>query len=150
MYPRRPEEYRLLGVSRILPRGGSLNIHFLSRISVVITSIKWDEIPLEHVSDMFSRRLVTGEREMVARIYMKRGCLVPTHSHESEQMTWVLKGALKFSLGGTEVIVREGEILSIPSWLEHSAEALEETEEVDIFSPIRQDWIDKTDAYLRR
>jgi quercetin dioxygenase-like cupin family protein len=87
---------------------------------------------------------------MVTQIFMKQGCFVPTHSHESEQITYVIKGALKFRLAGTEVVVHAGEVLVIPSWLEHSAEALEETVEMDVFSPIRQDWIDKTDAYLRR
>ena len=98
---------------------------------------------------MLSRKIVTGEREMLAQIYLKRGCLVPMHSHESEQMTYVLQGALKFLVGGEEITVREGEVLHIPSWVEHQAEALEDTFELDIFSPIRQDWLDHTDDYLR-
>src|SRR5687768_15259419 len=115
-----------------------------------IQHLRWDDIPLEHVSETLSRKIITGEREMVTQIFMKQGCFVPTHSHESEQVTYVLKGALKFCLAGREIVVRAGEVLCIPSWLEHSAEALEETLEMDIFSPIRQDWLDKTDAYLRR
>ncbi len=111
---------------------------------------RWDDVPLETISDVFSRRVITGEREMVGQIHLKRGCLVPTHSHESEQITYVLQGALKFCLAGSEVVVRAGEVLCIPSWMEHSAEALEDTLELDLFSPIRQDWLDKTDAYLRR
>lgn len=111
---------------------------------------KWDDLPLERVNDTLSRRIISGEREMVTQIFMKRGCVVPPHSHESEQITYVLSGALKFTLAGAEVVVRAGEVLCIPSWLEHSAEALEETVEMDIFSPIRQDWLDKTDDYLRR
>ena len=98
---------------------------------------------------MLSRKIVTGEREMLAQIYLKRGCLVPMHSHESEQMTYVLQGALKFLIGGEEITVREGEVLHIPSWVEHQAEALEDTFELDVFSPIRQDWLDHTDDYLR-
>ncbi len=111
---------------------------------------KWDDVPLEQISDLFSRRVITGEREMVGQIFLKQGCLVPTHSHESEQITYVLQGALKFRLAGSEVVVRPGEVLVIPSWVEHSAEALEDTVELDLFSPIRQDWLDKTDEYLRR
>ena len=111
---------------------------------------RWDEIALEKVTEMLSRKLVTGEREMLAQIYLKRGCLVPNHSHESEQITYVLQGALKFLIGGEEITVREGEVLHIPSWVEHQAEALEDTFELDIFSPIRQDWLDHTDDYFHR
>ena len=106
--------------------------------------------PVEKVTEMLSRKLVTGEREMLAQIYLKRGCLVPNHSHESEQITYVLQGALKFLIGGEEITVREGEVLHIPSWVEHQAEALEDTFELDIFSPIRQDWLDHTDDYFHR
>jgi quercetin dioxygenase-like cupin family protein len=110
---------------------------------------RWDEIELEKVTEMFSRKIVTGEREMVTQIYLKKGALVPMHSHESEQMTYVLQGLLKFLVAGEEVIVREGDILHIPSWAPHQAEALDDTFTLDIFSPIRQDWLDKTDDYLR-
>jgi quercetin dioxygenase-like cupin family protein len=111
---------------------------------------RWDEIALEKVTEMLSRKIVTGDREMLAQIYLKRGCLVPMHSHESEQMTYILQGALKFLIGGEEITVREGEVLHIPSWVEHQAEALEDTFELDVFSPIRQDWLDHTDDYFRR
>ena len=111
---------------------------------------RWDEIALEKVTEMLSRKLVTGEREMIAQIYLKRGCLVPMHSHESEQMTYILQGALKFLIGGEEITVREGEVLHIPSWVEHQAEALDDTFELDVFSPIRQDWLDHTDDYFHR
>lgn len=111
---------------------------------------RWDEIALEKVTEMISRKIVTGEREMLAQIYLKKGALVPMHSHESEQMTYILQGVLKFLVAGEEIIVREGEVLCIPSWIEHQAEALEDTFELDLFSPIRQDWLDKTDDYFRR
>src|SRR5258707_1072227 len=111
---------------------------------------RWDEIALEKVTEMLSRKIVTGEREMLSQIYLKRGCLVPMHSHESEQMTYILQGALKFLIAGEEITVREGEVLHIPSWVEHQAEALEDTFELDLFSPIRQDWLDHTDDYFRR
>ena len=100
---------------------------------------RWDEIALEKVTEMISRKLVTGEREMLAQIYLKKGALVPLHKHESEQMSYVLQGALKFRIAGEEITVREGEVLHIPSWVEHQAEALEDTFELDFFSPIRQD-----------
>ena len=111
---------------------------------------RWDEIELEKVTEMISRKLVTGEREMLAQIYLKKGALVPMHSHESEQITYVLQGALKFLIAGEEITVREGEVLHIPSWLEHQAEALDDTFELDLFSPIRQDWLDGTDTYFHR
>src|SRR5438046_9775163 len=109
-----------------------------------------DEMALEQVTELLARKVVTGEGEMVAQIYLKRGCLVPMHSHESEQMTYILQGALRFHIGGDEITVREGEVLHIPSWVEHQAEALEDTFELDVFSPIRQDWLDHTDDYFRR
>ena len=115
-----------------------------------VSLYRWDEIALEKVTDMISRKIVTGEREMLAQIYLKKGCVVPMHSHESEQMTYILQGALKFLIGGEEIIVREGEVLHIPSWVEHQAEPLDDTFELDVFSPIRQDWLDKTDHYFHR
>lgn len=111
---------------------------------------RWDELELEKVTEMISRKIVSGSREMIAQIYLKKGALVPMHAHESEQMTYVLQGALKFLVGGEEVTVREGEVLHIPSWAEHQAEALDDTFELDVFSPIRQDWLDKTDDYFHR
>ena len=111
---------------------------------------RWDEIALEKVTEVISRKLVTGEREMLTQIYLKRGALVPMHKHESEQMTYVLQGGLKFLVGGEEVIVREGEVLVIPSWVEHQVEALDDTFELDLFSPIRQDWLDHTDTYFHK
>ncbi len=110
---------------------------------------RWDEIALDKVTEMISRKIVTGEREMVAQIYLKRGALVPMHKHESEQMTYILQGALKFLIDGEDIIVREGEVLHIPSWVPHQAEALEDTFEIDIFAPSRQDWLDGTDAYFQ-
>jgi len=110
---------------------------------------RWDEIAHEKVTEMISRKIVTGRKEMLAQIYLKRGALVPMHSHESEQMTYVLQGALKFLIAGEDITVREGEVLHIPSWVAHQAEALEDTFEIDIFSPIRQDWLDGSDAYFK-
>jgi quercetin dioxygenase-like cupin family protein len=111
---------------------------------------KWEEVLLENVREGISRKFIAGNREMVAQINLKQGAIVPTHSHESEQLTYVLTGALKFSLDGRDVTVGPGEVLRIPSWMPHSAEAIDDTFELDIFSPIRQDWIDGTDDYFRK
>jgi len=102
---------------------------------------RWDEIALEKVTEMLSRKIVSGDREMLVQSYVKRGCLVPMHAHDSEQMTYVLHGALKFQVGGEEVTVREGEVLPSPRGIEHQAEALEDTFELDVFSPIRAGWL---------
>ncbi len=113
---------------------------------------RWDDMPKESLNEKLDRRLVTGERMMLAHVYLKKGCVVPRHSHENEQLTYVLQGALHFWLGEDEkeeVVVRAGEVLVIPSNLPHKALALEDTLDVDVFSPPRQDWLDGTDAYLR-
>jgi quercetin dioxygenase-like cupin family protein len=111
---------------------------------------RWDEIALEKVTEVISRKIVTGERAMLSQIYLKRGALVPMHKHESEQLTYVMQGALRFLVGGEEAIVRDGEVLVIPSWIEHQVEALDDTLTLDLFSPIRQDWLNGTDDYFRR
>ena len=110
-----------------------------------VTLHRWDEIALEKVTEMISRKIVSGEREMLAQIYLKRGALVPIHTHDSEQMTYILQGALRFLVDGEEIIVREGEVLHIPSRLPHQAEALEDTLELDVFSPVRVEWVDAAD-----
>jgi quercetin dioxygenase-like cupin family protein len=102
---------------------------------------RWDEIALEKITEMVSQKIICGEREMMAQIYLKRGALVPMHTHESEQMTYVLQGSLRFLVDGEELIVREGEVLHIPATVPHQAEALEDTFELDVFSPVRWDWI---------
>ena len=106
---------------------------------------RWDEIALEKITEMISRKIVSGEREMLAQIYLERGALVPIHVHDSEQMTYVLQGALRFLVEGEEVVVREGEVLHIPSRVPHQAEALEDTLELDVFSPVRAEWMDSAD-----
>ena len=109
-------------------------------------------MPKEKLSDSLSRRLVTADRMMLAHVYLDKGCVVPRHSHDNEQLTYILEGALHFWIGENgedEVTVRAGEVLVIPSNVPHMAEALEDTLDVDVFSPPRQDWLDKTDDYLR-
>ena len=117
-----------------------------------VQKYRWDDMPKETVTPLLDRRLIIGNRMMLAHIYLKKGCIVPTHSHENERLTYVLDGALRFWLGEDgkdERVIRSGEVLVIPSHLPHKAEALEDTLDVDIFSPPRQDWLDKTDDYLR-
>jgi len=114
---------------------------------------RWDDMPKEKVTDHLDRRIITGERMMLTHVYLKKGCIVPKHSHENEQLTYVLEGALHFWLGEDqkdERVIRAGEVLVIPSNLPHKAEALEDTLDVDVFSPPRQDWLDGTDHYLRQ
>lgn len=117
---------------------------------------KWNEIRKEKVTDSISRRLFTGERMMLAHVYLDKGAIVPTHSHDNEQLTWILEGALHFWIGeeGTpdfkELVVSAGEVLYIPSNVLHKAEALEDTLDIDVFSPPRQDWLDGTDDYFNR
>lgn len=118
-----------------------------------VTWYRWDEMPRESVSAMLDRRLITGDRMMLAHVYLKKGCIVPRHQHENEQLTYILEGALRFWIGEDEkqqVDVRAGEVLHIPSNVWHKAEALDDTLDVDVFSPPRQDWLDKSDSYLRR
>jgi len=111
--------------------------------TAVVRLHRWDEIALEKVTEMLSRKIVTGERGMLAQVYLKAGCVVPMHAHESEQMTYILQGSLRFLVGGEEITVREGEVLQIPSQIEHQAEALDDTFSLDVFSPIRHDWLDR-------
>jgi quercetin dioxygenase-like cupin family protein len=118
-----------------------------------VTWHRWDDMPKEKVSEVLDRRLITGERVMLTHVYLKKGGVVPRHAHENEQITYVLEGRLRFWIGHDEsevIEVRAGEVLHIPSYVEHKAEALEDTLDVDIFSPPRQDWLDKTDDYLRQ
>lgn len=117
-----------------------------------VTHYCWDDMPKERLSDLLDRRLITGERMMLAHVYLKKGCMVPRHQHDNEQLTYVLEGVLRFWIGEDEsetVDVRAGEVLHIPCNCWHKAEALEDTLDVDVFSPPRQDWLDKTDDYLR-
>src|SRR5437762_14372027 len=115
--------------------------------------VPWNSVELEDLNPLLQRQFVVGQDIMLARVLMKRGCIVPLHSHHNEQLTYILEGALKFWIGddeAEEITVQAGEVLHIPSHVPHKAEALEETLDVDIFSPPRQDWLDKKDDYLRR
>ena len=113
---------------------------------------RWDDLPREELSPLIGRRLVTGERIMIAQVYLAKGAIVPQHSHDNEQWAYMLEGKLRFWLGedGSEVVdVSAGEVLHLPSNLPHRAEALEDTLDLDVFAPPRADWLDGSDAYLR-
>ena len=114
---------------------------------------RWTDIPKERVTDTISRRLVTGDRMMLAHVYLDKGAIVPKHSHENEQLTYILEGALRFWIGEDqkeEIVINAGEVLHIPSNVPHKAEALEDTLDVDVFSPPRQDWLNHTDSYFHK
>jgi quercetin dioxygenase-like cupin family protein len=110
----------------------------------------WATVPKEVLSPTIARKIITGERAMVAQVFIAKGGIVPRHQHESEQITCILEGALEFEIEGRRIVVRAGEVLHIPSNVPHAAVALEDTLDLDIFSPIRTDWLSKDDAYLRR
>lgn len=117
-----------------------------------VTHHCWDDIPMEKLNADISRKLVTGEGVMLAHVYLKKGGVVPVHSHHNEQLTYILEGRLRFLFGqeqDEEIIIGAGEVLVIPPHVPHSAEALEDTLDVDIFNPPREDWLDGSDSYLR-
>jgi len=111
--------------------------------------VPWHTIPLEELNPLLQRQFVVGQEIMVARVLLKKGCIVPEHSHHNEQLTYILDGALKFWIDGKEIVVHSGEVLCIPAHMPHKAEALEDTVDLDVFNPPRADWINKTDQYLR-
>jgi len=112
-------------------------------------STSWERIEVEKLSDKITRQMLNGQHTTVARIFLTRGAVVPRHAHESEQFSLILSGALKFVFDDGELVVRGGEMVFIPSQVPHAAEALEDTVDLDVFSPRREDWITKNDAYLR-
>jgi quercetin dioxygenase-like cupin family protein len=111
--------------------------------------VPWHTIPLEELNPLLQRQFVVGQEIMVARVLLKKGCIVPEHSHHNEQLTYILDGALKFWIDDREIVVHAGEVLCIPAHMPHKAEALEDTVDLDVFNPPRADWINKTDQYLR-
>ena len=120
---------------------------------MTVKKYTWNDMPKEYVTPLLDRRLITCDRMMISHVYLKKGCIVPLHYHENEQITYILEGALRFWIGsetGETLVVSAGEVLTIPSKIPHKAEALEDTLDVDIFCPPRQDWLDKTDDYLRK
>jgi len=111
--------------------------------------VPWSSVELEDLNPLLKRQFVVGQSVMISRVLLKKGCVVPLHSHHNEQVTYILEGALKFALKNQEITVRAGEVLCIPPNMPHEAIAMEDTVDLDIFTPPREDWIAKTDAYLR-
>lgn len=111
----------------------------------------WDQVAKEPLTAAIDRQYITCDRITLATIDLKQGAVVPRHAHENEQISSVVRGALRFQFDdGTAVVVRPGQVMQIPGFVPHEVEALENSTALDIFSPIRQDWIDKTDDYFRR
>ncbi|MFN0099207.1 MAG: cupin domain-containing protein [Gemmatimonadaceae bacterium] len=118
-----------------------------------VTFSRWEDIQREKVTDQISRRLITGQDMMLAHVFLAKGAVVPKHQHHNEQFTYILEGALRFWIGDEEqqvIDVRAGEVLHIPSNVWHKAEALEDTLDMDVFSPPRADWLNHTDTYFHQ
>jgi quercetin dioxygenase-like cupin family protein len=111
--------------------------------------VPWSSVELEDLNPLLQRQFVVGQEIMVARVLLKKGCIVPEHSHHNEQFTYILEGALKFWIDGRVIVVNAGEVLTIPANMPHKAEALVDTVDLDVFTPPRADWINRTDRYLR-
>ena len=116
---------------------------------VELKKLLWKDVKSEQLSKGLTRKLIYGDKAMVAEVVLKKGIVVPEHHHESEQLTWIVKGGLLFEIDGKKIIVKEGEVLIIPSNKPHKATAIEDTIDMDIFSPIREDWLSGNDRYLR-
>lgn len=118
-----------------------------------VRHIRWDDMPKERLNDLLERRIISGEKGMLTHVYLKKDCVVPFHQHDNEQITYILEGSMKFwfhSLDSEPITIKVGEVFVIPSGVPHQAVALEDTLDVDIFCPPREDWLNKTDEYLRR
>jgi quercetin dioxygenase-like cupin family protein len=111
---------------------------------------EWDKIATQEMASGITRQYVTTSRLTMAKFRLLRGAVVPPHKHEQEQVSYVVRGALRFTVGGQEMTVRSGSVLQIPSWVEHSVDVLEDTDVIDVFTPVRQDWLDGTDTYFKK
>ena len=110
----------------------------------------WSKVPQEELNPQFSRKFVNGEKIMIAQLFLKKGCIVPDHSHESEQLSMIVNGKVKFKIDGEEQLLDSNQLVLVPSNKVHGVEALEDSLIYDLFSPIRRDWLEKTDSYLRK
>ena len=115
----------------------------------MLKHINWNDVELENMNSLLQRQLIVGKDIMIARVLLKKGSVVPRHSHHNEQVSYILEGALKFVIDGKEIVVKAGEVLCIPSNMPHEAHALEDTVDIDVFNPPREDWLAKNDDYLR-
>lgn len=122
-----------------------------------VTKHAWKDVKTEELNPLLSRQVLTAKDTMIAKVILKKGCVVPAHQHINEQITYILDGCLRFWIGdhaanpGAEYVdVGPGEVLLIPSNVPHRAEALVDTVDIDVFNPPREDWLKGTDAYLRK
>ena len=114
-----------------------------------VKHIQWEKLPTESLNPMMQRQMVVGDKVMVARVLLKKGGVVPMHHHHNEQISYIESGALLFTIEGRDITVRAGEFLCIPPNVPHTATALEDTVDIDLFTPPREDWLQGTDQYLR-
>lgn len=112
--------------------------------------VPWNSVKVEPLNPLLGLHFVVGQNIMLARVLLKKGCIVPEHSHPNEQITFIAEGALRFRIGGKEIVVNAGEVLTIPPNMPHMAEALEDTVDFDVFDPPRADWMNGTNTYLRQ
>jgi len=138
-------------MKRVIKKKVNTKLHERSKPAAKqnLQHFRWDEVELETLNPLLQRRMLVGTELMLARVFLKKGCVVPEHSHHNEQVTYVLDGALKFWIDGKEIVVHTGEVLTIPPHMPHKAEALMDTDDLDVFHPPREDWLKKTDKYLR-
>ena len=115
-----------------------------------LAKTSWEKLEIERLNDKLTRQMISGENATLSKLVLKKGATVPRHSHMNEQYSWIISGALKFVFDDREILVGAGEVLLIPANVAHSAVALEDTVDVDIFAPRRDDWIQKDDSYLRK
>lgn len=115
-----------------------------------MTLHRWSSVPLEALNNLITRQMIHSDQITMSRLTLKKGAVVPRHQHVSEQITTMENGRLRFVFDDGEQIVETGDSLQIPSNVPHSVEALEDSVALDLFSPVREDWIRGDDAYLRR
>jgi quercetin dioxygenase-like cupin family protein len=147
--PKRNRSKRAKAKSAKAPTRAKRAVTKSAAITAALQHIPWHTIPLEDLNPLLQRQFVVGQDIMLARVLLKKGCIVPEHSHHNEQLTYILHGALKFWIDGKQIVVHAGEVLCIPAHMPHKAEAMEDTVDLDVFNPPRADWINKTDQYLR-
>ena len=147
--PKSKPKSKAKAASKTKPRTAKVAVSNPAPVSAALQHIPWHTIPLEDLNPLLQRQFVVGQEIMLARVLLKKGCIVPEHSHHNEQLTYIVEGALKFYIDGKEIVVHAGEVLCIPSNMPHKAEAMEDTVDLDVFAPPRADWINKTDQYLR-
>jgi quercetin dioxygenase-like cupin family protein len=111
---------------------------------------RWTDVPNEQINETVARRFITGDSVTIGRFELKKGGVVPSHAHANEQISMVMSGVVLFRIDGHETVVKAGEVFQIPANVPHEVEVLEDALAIDVFSPVRQDWIDKTDTYFKR